>query len=72
MTGFRNFVFVKNATNTFGQFKKGDRAQGRFPNDLIKSYLKLGVLEEVQEPVALGESVKDYAPPRKRATKTTK
>lgn len=73
MTSFRNLVFVKNATNTFGQFKKGDRAQGRFPDDLIESYLKLGILEDVQEPVALDEPVKDYTPTkaRKRATKTT-
>lgn len=74
MSSFRNLVFVKNATNTFGQFKKGDRAQGRFPDDLIKSYLKLGILEEAQEPVALDEPVKDYTSTkaRKRATKTTK
>lgn len=74
MSSFRNFVFVKNATNTFGQFKKGDRAQGRFPEELVESYLKLGILEEVPEPVALDESVKDYTltKARKRATKTTK
>lgn len=74
MTSFRNLVFVKNATNTYGQFKKGDRAQGRFPKALIDSYLAHGILQEVAEPVALDTPVKDYTPktPRKRATKTTK
>lgn len=72
MTSFRNLVFVKNATNKFGQFKKGDRAQGRFPPDLIDSYLAHGILQEVAEPVALDAPVKDYAPPRKRAAKTIK
>ncbi|TGV05509.1 hypothetical protein E4695_16095 [Alcaligenaceae bacterium 429] len=74
MSSFRNLVFVKDATNTFGQFKKGGRAQGRFPEELVESYLKLGILEEVPEPIALDGAVKDYTPPRarKRAAKTTK
>lgn len=72
MTSFRNLVFVKNATNKFGQFKKGDRAQGRFPQALVDSYLKHGILAETPEPVVLDEPVKDYTPPRKRAAKTIK
>lgn len=69
MTSFRNLVFAKNATNTFGRFQKGDRAQGRFPQDLIDSYLKHGILQEVAEPVALDEPVKSYATPRARRKK---
>lgn len=73
MSSFRNLVFAKNATNRFGQFKKGDRAQGRFPKDLVESYLAHGILQEVAEPVALDETLKDYTskPVRKRTTKTT-
>ena len=74
MTNFRNLVFVKNATNTYGQFKKGDRAQARFPQDLVDSYLKNGILAVTDTPISLDEPIKDYAPKktvRKRATKTT-
>ena len=75
MTNFRNLQFVKNATNKYGAFRKGDRAQGRFPKALIDSYLKHGILQEVAEPVALDKPIKSYATPRvprMRATKTTK
>lgn len=74
MTNFRNLVFVKNATNTFGQFKKGDRAQARFPKPLVDSYLKNGILAVTDTPITLDE-VKDYTPKkaaRKRAAKSTK
>lgn len=64
MVNFRNLVFLKNATNNFGEFKKGDRAQARFPQDLVESYLRHGILEEVAEPIALGKPIKSYA--RKR------
>jgi len=53
MTSFRNLVFVKNATNKYGSFRKGDRAQGRFPKDLVESYLAHGILQEVAVPVWL-------------------
>lgn len=66
MPNFRNLVFVKNATNTHGQFKKGDRAQGRFSKALIESYLKAGILAETDEPVALEAGTKDYTPRPKR------
>lgn len=74
MSSFRNLVFAKNATNKFGQFKKGDRAQARFPQELTDSYLAHGILKEVAEPVALDAPVKSYAPKtaRKRVTKATK
>lgn len=61
MINFRNLVFVKNTTNSFGSFRKGDRAQARFPQDLTDSYLKHGILQEVAEPVALDAPVKTYA-----------
>lgn len=69
MTSFRNLVFKKNATNKYGSFKKGDRAQGRFPQALVDSYLAHGVLAVADEPVALDEPVKDYTPPRARRKK---
>lgn len=74
MTNFRNLVFVKSATNKFGQFKKGDRAQARFPKSLVDSYLRHGILAVADAPIALGE-ITDYAPKkpaRKKATKSTK
>lgn len=70
MSNFRNLVFVKNATNQFGSFSKGDRAQGRFPQELIDSYLKLGILAESPEPIALDAPIKNYAS-RSRRKKTT-
>lgn len=60
MTSFRNLMFIKNCTNSFGRFQIGDRAQGRFPQDLVDSYLKHGILEEVEEPIALDKPVKKY------------
>ncbi|MDK6203312.1 hypothetical protein QP097_07545 [Oligella urethralis] len=67
---FRKLKFIKNATNAFGRFKIGDRAQGRFPKSLIDDYLKHGILEEVDEPIGLDEEVKDYSPVKtKRAAK---
>lgn len=74
MTNFRNLVFVKNATNKFGQFKKGDRAQARFSQALVDSYLKNGILAVTDTPITLDET-KDYTPKktaRKKATKSTK
>lgn len=71
MTSFRNLVFVKNATNKYGSFRKGDRAQGRFPKALIDSYLAHGILAVADEPVALDEPVKDYTPPRARRNKAS-
>lgn len=73
MSSFRNLVFVKNATNKYGAFRKGDRAQARFSQDLIDSYLKHGILGKTAEPVGLDEPIRNYATktPRKRATKTT-
>lgn len=62
MTSFRNLMFIKNCTNSFGRFQIGDRAQGRFPQDLVDSYLKHGILKEVDEPIGLNEEVKDYTP----------
>jgi len=64
-TNFRQLVFVKNATNTYGRFVKGDRAQARFPQELIASYLEHGILQRVAEPVALDKTIKNYKPPRK-------
>lgn len=74
MNNFRNLVFVKNATNKFGQFKKGDRAQARFSQALIDSYLRHGILAVTDAPISLDE-ITDYAPKkpaRKKATKSTK
>ncbi|CAK7070214.1 MAG: hypothetical protein KER_03086 [Kerstersia gyiorum] len=65
MSSVRNLKFIKHCTNTFGKFVPGDRAQGRFPQDLIESYLKHGILIEVAEPIAV-EGVKSYAPPGRR------
>lgn len=70
MPNFRNLVFAKNATNKFGQFKKGDRAQGRFPKALVDGYVQHGILVESAEPVALDTPVKDYTP-RARRKKST-
>ena len=73
MASFRNLVFIKNATNKFGAFRVGDRAQGRFPRALIDGYLKHGILKEVSEPVALDAPIKNYRTARrKRAPKITK
>lgn len=57
---FRKLKFIKNATNNFGRFKVGDRAQARFPKALVDAYLKHGILEEVEEPIALDRPVKKY------------
>jgi hypothetical protein len=35
---------VKNCTNKFGTFKKGDRSRGAFPPELIREYLAAGIL----------------------------
>lgn len=58
---FRDFIFAKNATNSFGHFKKGDRAQGGFPKKLIDSYVRHGILVQVEEPAELSEPIKEYA-----------
>jgi len=68
MTNFRQLVFVKNATNTYGRFVKGDRAQARFPQELIASYLEHGILQQVDEPVTLDATVKRYKTQRKPKT----
>ena len=75
MTNFRNLVFVKNATNKYGAFRKGDRAQARFPQELTDSYLRHGILAVTDAPIPLDESIKDYTPKKtasKRAAKSTK
>lgn len=74
MTHFRNLVFAKNATNKYGSFQKGDRAQARFPKSLVDAYLNHGILAVADAPIALDE-ITDYAPKkpaRKKATKSTK
>lgn len=64
MTNFRNLVFAKHCTNTFGRYVPGDRAQARFPRALINTYVKLGILIESSVPVAL-KAPKRYAPKKK-------
>lgn len=74
MSNFRNLVFMKNATNKFGQFKKGDRAQARFPQGLVDSYLKNEILAVTDAPIPLDEPIKNYTPKKtvsQRASKTT-
>lgn len=43
---FRALVFAKNCVNDHGAFKKGDRARGAFPPELVRSYLGAGILIE--------------------------
>jgi hypothetical protein len=43
-TPTKYYTFAKNCTNQFGSFKRGDRSRGAFPDDLIKSYLAIGIL----------------------------
>jgi len=62
---FKKLVFAKNAVNKYGQFIKGDRAQGRFPQELTDSYIAHGILRSVEEPVALTGPHQSYKPPRK-------
>jgi len=57
---FTRYKFIKNATNKFGHFKKGDRAQGRFPRELIESYVRHGILVQIDEPAELDKPIKDY------------
>jgi len=66
MVDFKRFVFIKNAVNEYGQFFKGDRAQGRFPKALVDSYLAHGILQPVEEPIVLDEKVQNHKPPRQR------
>lgn len=66
MTNFRNLVFVKNATNKYGSFQKGDRAQARFPKSLVDAYLNHGILAVADAPIVLDEPIKDYSPRPKR------
>lgn len=69
MVSVRSLKFVKHCTNTFGRFVPGDRAQGRFPRELIDSYLKHGILVEVENPIELDEQIKSYATPRAKRKK---
>ena len=43
-TPIKYYRFVKNCTNKFGTFKKGDRSRGAFPPELIREYLAAGIL----------------------------
>jgi hypothetical protein len=44
----RAYVFAANCVNDFGRFAKGDKARGAFPDELVKSYVKCGILVEVR------------------------
>ena len=46
------YVFAKNATNDHGTFIKGQRARGAFHGDLVKTYVRLGILVKASKPAA--------------------
>jgi len=48
----RELYFAKNCVNDHGRFAVGDRARGGFSDDLVASYLAVGILIEQPSPPA--------------------
>jgi len=70
-TDFRNLIFQKNGANSFGPFKKGDHARGAYPDDLIESYLAIGILKRIT-PEAQPEVITDEPQPTAEVATRTK
>lgn len=62
----RNLIFAKHCTNNHGTFAPGDHARGAFADDLVQTYLDLGILVEQPAPPQPQEA--PVAEPQETAT----